>query len=335
MELSNDSRKTTGNFAGPMLLSTSQVPQRDRRAWLIEEIGRRYANVEIIVPGSAALFNEMRIFPLGNKSLSIVRSNAIQLHRPGGIPGYLETDAVFFVMLLRGSYRLEQDTRSVELRPGNITLYDVRRPHSIDCRAQFSKLIFKVPGDAVRARIPLVERLTARRIPTNAGAGAVAASCLRGLLHNAPEMTTQEAARLGDCMLDLLAVAVGAGSDSASGTGGKRYASLRKLQASVETHLHDGGLDAPRFAAMAGMSVRYANELLAGEGTSLMRYVWERRLERARETLSASPQITIAELASRWGFKSAAHFSRAFSARFGRAPSACYGSIVRPRSSRN
>jgi len=314
-----------------MHLSTEQVPQRDRRAWLIEEIGRRYANVEIIVPKSTNLFNEMQIFPLGNKALSIVQSNAIRLHRPGGVSGFLETDAVFFVMLLRGSYRLEQDARSIELQPGDITLYDVRRPHLIDCSDRFSKIIFTVPGDIVRSRVPFVERATAVRISTGLGPGAVAASCLRELLKNAAQITENEAVRLGESMLDLLALAVGSGMNKVSVSCGKRSASLRKLQATIEAHLGDQNLTSARIAALSGISVRYANALLAAEGTSLMRYVWERRLERSRQVLSRSPEIAIAELATQWGFKSVAHFSRAFRARFGRAPSAYYRSTAVPK----
>lgn len=306
----------------PTFLSTEQVRHRDRRAWLVEEIGQRYAKVEIDVPRGTQLFNEMRILPFGSHAMSIVRSSAIRLRRRADVEGFLETDAVFFILLLRGHYRLQQDGRSVDLRPGEITLYDVNRPHCVECTDRFSKVIFKAPGTAVRARLGNLERCTATRIATASGAGALAAGFLRSLPGNAGALTLAQAGDIGESALDLLALAVrGCAGDNALPRGRPR-AALRTLRSVVEAHLGDHHLDAADIAARAGISVRYANVLLAAEGTSLMRYVWARRLERAQQTLSRSPETRIADLAAACGFKSSAHFSRAFRERFGCSPRA-------------
>jgi AraC-like DNA-binding protein len=39
--------------------------------------------------------------------------------------------------------------------------------------------------------------------------------------------------------------------------------------------------------------------------------------------IRTSRPVTVAEIAERWGFRSAAHFSRAFEARYDVTPSAC------------
>lgn len=312
------------------VLSTAHIRERDRRAWLIEEIGRQYAKVEVEVPRATALFNEMRILPLGGQALSVVRSSALRLSRRAGVDGFLETDAVFFVLVLRGRYRLQQDGRSVELGPGDLTLYDVTRPHVVDCSERLAKIIFKAPGPLVRSRLARVERCTALRIPTARGSAAIAANFLRALPTDAAGLTSADAGAVGACALDLLTLAVRGRAGDTPASSGRRQVALRRLKAVVEARLGDAGLDAARIAAQAGVSVRYANVLLAEEGTSLMRYLWARRLEHAARALSGSPQTRIADVAAAAGFRSTAHFSRAFRARFDCSPRA-YAWRPRPR----
>jgi AraC family transcriptional activator of tynA and feaB len=72
----------------------------------------------------------------------------------------------------------------------------------------------------------------------------------------------------------------------------------------------------------AGLSPRYANQLFEDEGTSLMRYVWKRRLERCRSDMADPSHYgrPVYDIALRWGFNDASHFSRAFKKQFGVGP---------------
>jgi AraC-like DNA-binding protein len=62
--------------------------------------------------------------------------------------------------------------------------------------------------------------------------------------------------------------------------------------------------------------------LFAREELSFAAWVREQRLRRCRDDL-ADPRLrhlAISEIAGRWGYRSPAHFTRAFSARFGVTP---------------
>jgi AraC family transcriptional regulator, positive regulator of tynA and feaB len=69
--------------------------------------------------------------------------------------------------------------------------------------------------------------------------------------------------------------------------------------------------------------VRYANDLLSQEGSSIERYVQRRRLERCRRALEDPKQAhrLIGEIAFAWGFSDLSHFSRRFRATYGMTPS--------------
>jgi AraC-like DNA-binding protein len=97
---------------------------------------------------------------------------------------------------------------------------------------------------------------------------------------------------------------------------------LLKLRAVIETQLSNPNADRETIAAQAGISVRYANQLLALENTSLVRLLQERRLARCRNALQDPTQAgrSVSEIAYHWGFADVAHFSRCFKAAFGLTP---------------
>jgi transcriptional regulator GlxA family with amidase domain len=81
-------------------------------------------------------------------------------------------------------------------------------------------------------------------------------------------------------------------------------------------------LELSRLAEVAGLSPRQLNRLFHDKlGRSVMRYYRDLRLEKAQSLLRNSP-LSLTEIALATGFASSAHFSRAYSARFGQPPSA-------------
>jgi AraC-like DNA-binding protein len=66
------------------------------------------------------------------------------------------------------------------------------------------------------------------------------------------------------------------------------------------------------------VSVRQLHRLFAREGVTFGTWVREQRLRRCRDDLAdlALSHLTIAEIATRWGFRSPPHFTRTFEARY-------------------
>jgi AraC-like DNA-binding protein len=102
----------------------------------------------------------------------------------------------------------------------------------------------------------------------------------------------------------------------------RRRSLAGELKRYALAHLGDPALS-PKAAARASyISVRQLHRLSAHHGTSFGAWVREQRLRRCRDDL-AGQQLShraIAEIATRWGFRSPAHFTRAFHARYGITP---------------
>lgn len=302
--------------------STAAVAPRDRCEWLNEVICREYANVAVTPPPDGELFNEMTLYPWEDLQLSAIRSSGLSIERLPREPHLNGQDAYFAVILLAGDYRLEQNGREVFLQPGDMTIYDATRLHRIYCPRDFGKLIVSIPRAALRSRIAGVEHCTAVRIPGNSGIGAVASNFMRATATQIGALSAQEFHALSDYSLDLLTLAINSVRPGNCNLSRIRSASLGSVKAYVERNLHDPALNAEGIAQGVGLSSRYINDLFKDEDISLMRYVWQCRLEGCRKDMLASAQAgqRISDIAYRRGFNDLAHFSRVFKQRFGCSP---------------
>jgi len=230
-----------------------------------------------------------------------------------------------------GTAHAAQDGRQVTLEPGDLALFDPSRPYAISFPGPgaFEHVIYQVPRASLDARRG-IGAATALRVPAASSAGRLVSPYLRTLARPAAAWPGghQPGQAFVDAGLDLAVSAlrtVAGHQDQASLRSGP---SVSELKDYALAHLGDPGL-CPQAVALAGfVSVRQLHRLFAGEGLTFGDWVREQRLRRCRDDL-ADPRLshfTVAEIAARWGFRSPAHFTRTFQARYGTTPTS-----LRPR----
>src|SRR5690606_28900321 len=126
---------------------------------------------------------------------------------------------------------------------------------------------------------------------------------LKGLAPRLDGFSADLHERLGEQAVDLIAMGFAANAEKTN-PHSPRAATLLRLKSAIEARLTDHSLRPADAAAAAGISVRYANALLADEGYSLERYILQRRLERCRHALTDTSQHhrMIGDVALSWGF---------------------------------
>ncbi|WP_241265676.1 helix-turn-helix domain-containing protein [Streptomyces boncukensis] len=87
----------------------------------------------------------------------------------------------------------------------------------------------------------------------------------------------------------------------------------------AEQRLTEADLSSAMLARELNVSVRTLQRAFAAGGESVTAYIRERRLESARQALSAS-RLIVSEIAAHWQFADSSHFSRAFKQRYGLTP---------------
>lgn len=234
-------------------------------------------------------------------------------------------DDYFVALHLRGIARATQDGRGLALHPGDIALFDSTRPYLIEFQhtgAAFEHLIFRVPRAHLDARCSGLERATAVRVPFDSGEGTLAAPYLRSLASLKSVTGNQSAERLAESGLDLLATAIAAASGLTADPESRERARFNELTRHVLSRLGDPDLSPASVASAQFMSVRQLHRLFANERTTFGGFVRGERLRRCARDLSDPrlARLPVADIAAPWGYRSPAHFTRAFTAHFGLGP---------------
>jgi AraC family transcriptional activator of tynA and feaB len=231
---------------------------------------------------------------------------------------------IFVCRQVAGKLALEQGGQDVILGPGDMALLDPRLPYAGKFTAGSRLLVLKVPRYDLKARVGCVRRAVLHPIRPSGGEGGLASAFLGMLPTYAGELAAAAAEAVKANALDLIALALANSIDDQHGASSPaQMLVLVNVRAAIEARLADPSLDASTAAAAAGVSVRYANAVLAREGTSIRRLILARRLARCRKALADPSQAgrTVSDIAYAWGFSDMTHFGRSFKRAYGVTPS--------------
>jgi AraC-like DNA-binding protein len=314
-----------------LAFSTQDVASAERLAAWRELVSRAFIPLEITPLGQPALagppgdyeasatsfdLGELRVWRVVAGPMSAER--AARHIRPSAAGDYL------LALHARGTAHATQDGRRVVLEPGDLALFDSSRPYSIAFHAdgQFEHIIFQIPRPSLDARHRDAGKATALRVPAASGPGQLASPYLRTMAAPHEPAGRAPAQLFVDAGLDLIVGALRAATGVTDELGLRRQALLGEMRRCALAHLGDPGLSPERVARASYVSVRQLHRLFASEGLSFSAWVREARLRRCRADLADQDlrDLAIAEVARRWGYLSAAHFTRAFAARFGTTP---------------
>ncbi|CAM5451333.1 hypothetical protein SALBM135S_01899 [Streptomyces alboniger] len=228
-------------------------------------------------------------------------------------------DAVALLFPREGSVRLAQHGRSASVTSGEAALLDLRDAFSLGTPEAGRLLLLRLPLHALHVPAAALRSATARVF---AGT-ALPSGLLPHLAASADRMPADVGERLGGFVADLVAALVeDAAEDEDGPPPSGRDQLLDTIRGYIDRHLGDPELSAERIAAAHLVSVRYLHRLFEPEGITVGRLIQRRRVERCARELAGrgrvSPSVSV--VAFRWGFRSAAHFSRAFKAVYGYPP---------------
>ncbi|WP_406430204.1 helix-turn-helix domain-containing protein [Streptomyces sp. NBC_01589] len=233
-----------------------------------------------------------------------------------------DPDCILLYLLRNGSCRIEQDDRSCVLGPGALAFHDTSRPSTFEARDGLDVAVFSFPKWLLGARGNGIVRRTAMKIPH--GKESVVRICtpfLAGLARTAESSPVfeQEAEGLSDVLVAMLWT-LHSGSDAGPTPATRSSALLGRMRHYTLEHLHDPGLGPEQIARAHFVSTRYVHKLFAASGCGVSAWIREQRLERALAELRQSSDASIASIASRWGYRDPASFSRVFRQTYGCSP---------------
>lgn len=307
------------------LLSTDAVDSRERVSYWVDMICSTYVRLDCDpLRGLGESFSgSIEHHRLPGLELSIVRSGPQTVLRTASAVSRDPDDCFLISAQTRGHGMVEQDGRETLMAPGDFAVYDSRRPYTLRFSEDFEEIVLKVRGDTLRAAVRGVEALTATKVDGRSGPGRILHGMLQSLRTDLDTLPPNSSAAVGDSLVSLVAAGLGTlqGPQRVEASALKTY-HLERIRRCIDERLHEPSLTIESVAHQLGMSESHLHRLFAGEPQSPAQYLWARRMERCcrdllNKKLAARP---VSEIAFRWGFNDAAHFSRAFRERYGCPP---------------
>jgi AraC family transcriptional regulator, positive regulator of tynA and feaB len=306
------------------LFSTETVHPRDRFDYWHDVACRNLLTHDSRAEGRLKFQAAIYAGRLADLGLILFNNSPMSVSRTPHQIARATSEELFVCRQMSGLLALKQNGREIAIEAGDVTLIDPLIPYRGNFSRDSNLLVLKVPRHALEARVGETREMVLRPIKPSQAEASLLSSFAAMLPSHVGRMSPVVENLVKEHVLDLLAVslttAIGARTPRISSA---HSFALLNVRAAIEARLTDPMLDASAVAAAAGISVRYANAVLAREGTSIMRLVLARRLARCQEALRDPSQAhrRLSEIAYGWGFSDMTHFSRRFRAAYGVLPS--------------
>ncbi|MET7465478.1 helix-turn-helix domain-containing protein [Nonomuraea sp. NPDC005501] len=308
-----------------VLIRAQDVPPEQRHAAWRSIVCDTLGPLDCRIDPDSPLRGEIDAGALGSVGVGRVRTTTPHsVHRTPGQIRQGSRELYRVVLALSGEPVLEQDGRSTRLTPGRLALYDFARPYQLAYTSAVDLAVFSLPRDALTLPHDSVARLTAVPITTDDGTGALAAPLLRRVTLDLESYRPASAARLSGVVMDLLTTVIAERAEQTAALPDESRARTLQLRvnAFIEEHLDDPGLDPATVAVAHHVSVRQLHRLFETRSTTVAAWIRHRRLERCRRELAdpALRHVPVSLIAARWGLPGSAHFSRLFRQAYGMPP---------------
>ncbi|HVO06495.1 MAG TPA: helix-turn-helix domain-containing protein [Burkholderiaceae bacterium] len=307
------------------LLTTQAVEPSRQLAYWTEMVCDTYVQLDCDAAADArTIEGEIAVDQLATLQLSRVTATAQHVRRTPARIAWASEDYFLVSIQSRGNGAVVQDGRSALLTPGDFALYDSTRPYELRFDGPFQQYVLKLPGPTLRTALRDTHRLTATSVSGARGAGHLMIGMIRTLTADIDTLAPESAAAVADSVTQILIAGLSA-LPAARRPALSHLTALHReqIKACVRTRLREPGLSVAGIASQLRLSPSTLHRAWLGEPCSLADWIWAQRLDAARRDL-CDPTLdarSVSEIGFSWGFNDAAHFSRAFRARFGCAPS--------------
>ena len=308
-----------------VVVDTEAVPPAERFGLWAEESARVFEPMHVTSQRRHGFRGRATAHALGPLTVYRVTADASAIHRTPALIAASDPQWLQVSLQLRGHCRVEQDGRSVVAGPGDLVTWESSRPYTVEALTPFELLNVYCPEHLLRPHTDSLYALTATRVPFGAVVRALLTEVARGL----EDATVGP----GDVAVadSVLALVRGMHAGPVHAEESPAHLLRARIRSHIAEHLADPRLGPDAIARTQFISRSYLDRLFADEPRSVAETIRDARLERCRQDL-ADPRLagrTILDIALTWGFTSAAHFSRAFRARYGITPREARGPTVK------
>ncbi|WP_417318909.1 helix-turn-helix domain-containing protein [Emcibacter sp.] len=246
-----------------------------------------------------------------------------------------QDDHYILYMPVNAQITIEQNGQLTRMTPGSFAFVHTGKPFMgsvTSCDGSedtaYVSLHARVPAPFLRERLPFFDQYCNRLFTFAPGASQIMASTLKDILKSSHLLTDVQKHYTRHILLETIRAAaeeaVHGLENGLPGPKSMRAMTLEKVQDFIQANLSNPSLTTGLIAEKCHISMRYLHAVFEETGWTAAAWVKEQRLLKCRQALKDPSQarLSVTEIAFRWGFNDASHFSRAYKARFDSPPSA-------------
>ncbi|MFC8507304.1 helix-turn-helix domain-containing protein [Streptomyces sp. NPDC057411] len=305
------------------MLTTASVPDRDKVAYWNDAVSRTLVPMTVAPREDGPFDGRISSARLGYLQVSTVEADAERASRTPALIARSSEPLVAVGVQVSGTATFVQEGRRAEVGAGDLVVYDTNRPYTFDYPRRFATHVFQLPRRALGVPDGDIRRVAGDAIGTCDGFGAMLSPFLTALASSPTGAYPPAVAnRLAGHVVDLLATLITERAHAGGTEADARSHLMRRVLDHINRNLGDPEMSPEGIAREHRISVRYLHRLFEGEGTTVGRFIRQRRLEECGRELARRGRTapTVSAVAQRWGFVSPAHFSRTFRAAYGVSP---------------
>lgn len=198
--------------------------------------------------------------------------------------------------------------------------------HAFESQQEVSgySLAVSIPAPTLRLHYAEADDWCLIPLSSNEGSAAILRHCLTTYWRMQSGVAGTECSDLAMALIHLIGACFRQQTGQAQMQSRSMQTHFLRVRALIDEHLTDPDLSGDTVAARLGISKSYLWTIMNAANQTLGRFILQQRLERSRQML-ADPVMrsrTISEIAFSLGFQDLSHFSRRFTAKFGRSPRA-------------
>ena len=257
--------------------------------------------------------------PIGDLMLLDCAASPFVGRRGDAVIGGAREDVLGFQFVGSGVETVREGEREMSLQPGAMVLWDGMQPTEIEIVEPFRKRTLLFPRTRVLAVCPRLGAVSRLPSLSDSPSARLLVRYMNALAIEQPDLDAAAGAAAATAALELLRAAVEPNLPASRAA--SRSAIRAEIGRYVRTHLQDPELGPVTIARAYAMSVRTLHSLFEDGEMSVAGLVRTERLARCMEDLQQANGGSVTDIAFRWGFCDAAHFSRVFKREFDATPS--------------
>ncbi|MEL0637565.1 helix-turn-helix domain-containing protein [Marinomonas sp. TI.3.20] len=306
------------------VLSTDNIGQAERLSFWNDVICKTYVKLDCNIPDKDTFRGDIISYDLPDLNFSIINSTDQTVSRTKSAISTDTENWLISSFQLKGKSKISQNGREAFLLAGDFAIYDSSQPYHLTMEGEFEQIVLKIRLNTLKSRLSDVEELTAKAISSKTGAGNILINMLKTLKHEADNLDYASASAVTSGIVSVLAGGLQPLTrEKNNNVSNLANYHLERIKQQIDNNLSDSTLDIQSLANHVNLSCSHIHRLFQSQSESASQYLWRRRLESCqRDIINPNYRhISLAEIAFRWGFNDAAHFSRLYRSHFGCSPS--------------